>query len=80
MEDAKLTNDNIYSTYIDFRNVFGSMDHVRLLALMEDLGYAKDVLELIGNIYTKSTTSFHDNHFGAKSPIKISKCTIQSDT
>ena len=39
LEDAKLTNKDIYLTYIDFRNVFGSIDHARLLALMEDLGY-----------------------------------------
>jgi hypothetical protein len=45
LEDAKLTNHDIYLTYIDFRNAFGFIDHARLLALMEDLGYPKDTGE-----------------------------------
>lgn len=39
LEDAQLTNNNIYLTYINFINAFGSIDHVRILAWMEDLGY-----------------------------------------
>lgn len=69
LEDARLTNNNIYLTYINFINDFGSIDHVRLLAWMEDLGYLKDAIELIGNIYTNSTTSFHRSHFGTTHPI-----------
>lgn len=59
LEDIKFTNNNIYLTYIDFKNAFGSIDHARFLALMIDLGYPKDMVELIGDIYTNSTTSFH---------------------
>lgn len=43
-EDNKLTNNNIYLAYIDFRIAFGSIDRVRLLALMVDLGYPKDTI------------------------------------
>lgn len=32
LEDAWLTNNNIYLTYINFINAFGSIDHARLLA------------------------------------------------
>ena len=64
LEDARLTNKDIYLlSYIDSRIAFGIIDHARLLALVEDLGYPRDVVELIGNIYTKSTTSFQGNHF-----------------
>jgi hypothetical protein len=38
-EDARLTTNDIYLTYVDFRNAFGSIDHAKLLAIMEDLGY-----------------------------------------
>ena len=51
LEDAKLTNKDIYLTYIDLRNAFGSIDHARLLALMEDVGYPLDAVKIIKNIY-----------------------------
>lgn len=41
----------------------GMFNHARVLAIMEDLG-PHDTIELIGNIYTNSTTSFHGGHFG----------------
>ena len=47
---------------------------------MKDLGYPRDVVELIGNIYTNLPTSFHVNHFGTTPPIQINKDTIQDDT
>jgi hypothetical protein len=43
-------NQDIFLVYIDFKNAFGSIDHARLLALMTDLGYPIDVVNLIGNI------------------------------
>ena len=52
LEGACLTNNDICLTYIDFPNAFGSIDHANLLALMEDLGYPRDAMELITNIYT----------------------------
>ena len=63
LEDAKLTTNDIYLTYIDFRNAFGSIDHARLLAIMKDLGYPLDAVEIVGNIYTDSTISFTGSHF-----------------
>ena len=47
---------------------------------MEDLGYPKNIGELIGNLYINSTTSFHGNHFGAIPLILINIGTIQGDT
>lgn len=35
LEHARLTNNDIYLTYIDFCNAFNFIDHVRLLALVE---------------------------------------------
>lgn len=39
LEDVKLTNQDIYILYINFKNAFGLIDHVRLLGIMKDLGY-----------------------------------------
>ena len=47
---------------------------------MEDLGYPLDAIEIVGNIYNNSTTSFTGSHFGSTPPIEISRGTIQGDT
>lgn len=67
-------------TYIDFINAFGVIDHTKLLALMEDLGYPNNAIELICNIYRNSTTTFHNNHFIATTPFYISKGAIHIAT
>ena len=43
LEDAKFTQYGMYILYIDFKNVLGSIDHLCLLIIMEDLGYPLDV-------------------------------------
>lgn len=58
LEDARFTNQDIYILYINFKNTFGFIDHARLLAIMEDLGYVHDVVALVGNIYSQSTTTY----------------------
>ena len=60
-EDARLTNQDIYILYIDFKNTFGSINHARLLAIMKDLGYPIDSINLIENIYSQSSTIFIGN-------------------
>jgi hypothetical protein len=80
LEDSKLTQQDIYLLYIDFKNAFGSIDHARLLAIMADLGYAQDAINLIGNIYSNSSTRFFGMHFGQKKPVHIQRGTIQGDT
>ena len=80
LEDARLTNQDIYLLYIDFKNAFGSLDHARLLAIMKDLGYPEDAVFLVGNIYSNSHTIFTGEHFGKSKPIPIQRGTIQGDT
>ena len=80
LEDARLTNQDIYLLYIDFKNAFGSLDHARLLAIIKDLGYPVDAVTLIGNIYANSHTIFTGEHFRKTDPIPIQRGTIQGDT
>ena len=49
---CKITNKDKYLTYIDSKFIFGSIDHPRLLAVMEDLGYPLDAIALVGNIHS----------------------------
>ena len=79
LEDARFTKQDIYILYIDFKNAFGSIDHARLLAIMKDLEYPNDTINLIGNIYSQSTTTFIGEHFGKTQPIPIQRGTIQGD-
>ena len=47
---------------------------------MLDLGYPKDAVALIGNIYSHSNTILIGEHFGNTKPIPIKRGTIQGDT
>jgi hypothetical protein len=80
LEDSKLTQQDIYILYIDFKNAFGSIDHARLLSIMAELGYPQDAINLIGNIYSNSSTIFLGSHFGKTKPVHIQRGTIQGDT
>ena len=80
LEDSKFSSQDIYLLYIDFTNAFGSIDHARLLAIMEDLSYLLDAIKLIGNIYAISHTTFIGTHFMKTKPIPIQRGTIQGDT
>lgn len=63
LEDAQFTKQDIYLLYIDFKYAFGSIDHARLLVIMEDLGYPKYVVKFVGNIYSHSNTIFIGEDF-----------------
>jgi hypothetical protein len=80
LEDSKFTQQDIYLLYIDFKNTFGSIDHARLLAIMANLGYPQDAINLIGNIYSNSSTMFFGSYFGKTKLIHIQRGTIQGDT
>jgi hypothetical protein len=47
---------------------------------MADLGYPQDAINLIGNIYSNSSTIFLGSHFGKTTPVHIQRGTIQGDT
>jgi hypothetical protein len=68
LEDSRLIQQDIYLLYIDFKNAFGSIDHAQLLAIMADLGYPQDTINLFGNIYSNSSTIFSGSHFGKTKP------------
>lgn len=71
--DAWLTNIDIYLAYVDFINAFESVDHAKLLAIMEDMDNLKDAIGLVGYIYIKSTFLFFGTHFKITVPKHISR-------
>ena len=52
------TTHDIFTKYMDFRNACGSLDYTRLLAIVEDLLLPLKTIQIVGNIFTNSTTSF----------------------
>ena len=48
--------------------------------MMKDLGYLKDAVNLVGNIYSHSNTIFTSEYFGQTQKIPIQTGTIQGDT
>jgi hypothetical protein len=47
---------------------------------MKDLVFSLDAVEIVGNIYKNSTTSFIGNNFETTHLITVNHCTIQGDT
>jgi hypothetical protein len=58
------------------KNAFESIDHARLLAIIEDPGYPYETTKLIGNIYTNSMTIYTREYFGKTNPVHIQRGTI----
>lgn len=50
LKDEEHTDQNIYTTYIDFYKAFTSIDHVGLLDIMEDLGFPFNNIKIVGNM------------------------------
>lgn len=74
LEDSKFTNQDIYLIYLDFKNAIGSIDHPKLLFIMEDLGYSTNIVKLL-EIYTLTPQlSSHVNTLG-----KLSQCTYKKE-
>jgi hypothetical protein len=79
LEHTKLTKQDIYLLYVDFTNAFGSVDHQRMIALLEDLGFPSNCANIVGNLYTGAGTAFI-TPAGLTGGIPIGRGNIQGDT
>ena len=66
--------------YINFKNAFGSIDHVRLLIVQADIDCLQDVINIIKVTYTHSSISFFGVYFGKTNLVHIHHGIIQGDT
>ena len=79
IEDAALTNQDLYIAYFDFSSAFNMVDHDKLLCTMYDLGYPTDAIDAVKGIYHGATTHMVAN--GGQGPaIPIERGTIQGDS
>ena len=79
IEDAALTNQDLYIAYFDFSSAFNMVDHDKLLCIMYDLGYPTDSIEAVRSIYHGATTNMIVQ--GRTGPtISIERGTIQGDS
>jgi hypothetical protein len=50
LTDAKLNDQNIHYLFVDFSSAFNTIDHDRLLVIMQDLGIPHDCIEVIRDL------------------------------
>ena len=79
--NAATSCKNVYALYLDFTCAFNTISHTRLFAIMHDLGFPPDAINVIKNIYTDVTTSVILNRTTncRTEPIPVRRGTIQGD-
>ncbi len=78
-EDAKLSKQNIYTAYSDFKGVFGGVDHRILFQLMEGYGFQRSYIATCKQLYAASKIYYMTIH-GNTYLIQIHRGTLQGDT
>jgi hypothetical protein len=79
IEDSKRSGTDLYITYIDFANAFGSVDHIRLASVMNMLGIPQDAITTVIDLYTDADTRLRLPGHGMTRPIPLKRGTIQGD-
>ena len=77
-EDAIASGRNCFTTYIDFKGAYPSVDHEQLCAILTAMGMPPDFVRIVQNLYANATTSFLTPH-GATPPVPILRGTLQGD-
>jgi hypothetical protein len=78
-EDAKLSQQNIYTAYSYFKGAFRGMDHRILFQLMEGYGFQHSYIVEYKQLYAASNTYYMTIH-GNTDLIQILRETLQGDT
>jgi ribonuclease HI/exonuclease III len=79
IEDAALTNQDLFVTYIDLSNAFNTVEHDRLLWVMYDMGLPCDLIDVVHNLYSDASTTI-STPYGQTQPVPLNRGTIQGDT
>jgi hypothetical protein len=78
-EDAKLSKNNIYSAYSDFKGAFVGMDHRIIFQIMREYGFQDSYIETCKQLYVASSAYYMTIH-GNTIPIPIHIGTLQGET
>jgi hypothetical protein len=79
IEDAKLSQQDLYKLQVDFSSAFNMTDHDITLQIMYDLGFPTDAIEVVEDIYTHATTAYKTLH-GLTNKLTVDRGTLQGDT
>ena len=79
IEDAELSQQDLYTLQVDFSSAFNMIDQDRLLMVMYDLGFPTDAVEVVKDLYTGATTSYFTD-YGPTPPITVDRGTLQGDS
>ncbi len=79
LEDARMTGQNIYAMFVDFSCAFNTTDHDKMLAVMYDLGFPTDAIDVVKDLYTNARTRIILPH-GPTKELAIERGTLQGDT
>ena len=55
IDDFKHSSGRFFTTFVDIRDAYGSVDHLVMLQAMERAGYPQKVIDITRDIYTHST-------------------------
>jgi hypothetical protein len=78
LEDARLMGQDIFLVMVDLKEAFDTIDHTRMLKVVQDLGYPGDSLAVIQGLYTNAYTRVI-TPYGKTNPIPIKRGTLQGD-
>ena len=78
-EDAKLSKNNIYTAYSDFKGTFRGMDYRILFQIMRDYGFHDSYIATCQQLYSDCHT-YYVTMQGNTIPIPIHNGTLQGDT
>jgi hypothetical protein len=79
LEDAKQFQQDIYLLQIDFSKAFDTVNHAKLLQIMQSLKYPADAQRVVKDLYTEATTAVR-TPYGYTEHIPIRRGTIQGDS
>ena len=78
-EDAALHRSNVTAMYIDLSMAFNTVDHGRLLQIMELLGFPPQAAHVVASLYGSAATSIRVPA-GQTPSIPVRRGTVQGDT
>ncbi|NBK25453.1 MAG: reverse transcriptase family protein, partial [Spirochaetia bacterium] len=79
LEDAKLSQSDIYALIVDFTSAFNTTDHDKMLYVMYDLGFPTDGIEIVKDLYTGARTRVKLPGGRYTRDIEVERGTIQGD-
>jgi len=78
IDDAHISQQNLYILYVDFSSAFNMVNHQKLYKIMTDLGMPQSFIRAVQSIYATCSTTIH-TPAGPTRSIRVTRGTIQGD-